>query len=267
MINPNMIVVAGYPKSGTTWLSKLVAQLLDCPVAGYFNSTERMDHAKEGEDRQSEFFVVKTHIPFDSIIKDAEKRKIIYIIRDIRDVVISGSRHFMFLPKKRTIMVSFMSKIKQSSRIGRMLARLYKRVYWNRPKKRLQTMIDVAIDGSTNINALLVPWDKHIQSYVDNGVFYLRYEDLLSNPEKISKAILNHLAIISVDDDYIRQAIHQQSFGVVKSKFEKMGDRKRSRFLRKGKSGQWRKHLSPDQKNSLHDKFKDTLERLNYESE
>ena len=47
------IIVAGYPKSGCTWATRLLAELVGCPVAGFWNS-DKDEIAIEGEERALE---------------------------------------------------------------------------------------------------------------------------------------------------------------------------------------------------------------------
>ena len=39
------VYVVGYPKSGCTWLTRLVAELLGCPVSGFLGAVNDDDDA------------------------------------------------------------------------------------------------------------------------------------------------------------------------------------------------------------------------------
>jgi len=57
------IFIIGYPKSGTTWLARLLAEIIACPCKGYWGKrrTNRDEYATEGLKRKSEFRVWKGH--------------------------------------------------------------------------------------------------------------------------------------------------------------------------------------------------------------
>ena len=49
------VVVVGYPKSGCTWLVRLVAELIQCPVTGFWGEPDNPEIAIEGTERKSDF--------------------------------------------------------------------------------------------------------------------------------------------------------------------------------------------------------------------
>jgi len=65
--NPNSIcdnetiLAVGYPRSGTTWITRVVAELPECLVKGFFLQPNNKDVAIEGIDRVSNYAVYKGH--------------------------------------------------------------------------------------------------------------------------------------------------------------------------------------------------------------
>ncbi|MEP3300408.1 MAG: hypothetical protein ABJO05_00390, partial [Roseibium sp.] len=79
------IVVVGYPKSGNTWLTRLIADTLNCPSKGYAGIANNHDIALEGEDRTSNRFLLKSHHVHATWDRVRHPRvKMISIVRDPR---------------------------------------------------------------------------------------------------------------------------------------------------------------------------------------
>jgi aryl sulfotransferase len=95
------IVVASYPKSGTTWTQQIICQMLfggnpDLQVAEIspwldlrFPSAEEKLAALEAQLHRR---VIKTHLPIDALVF-SPKAKYVYVARDGRDVVWSLFNH------------------------------------------------------------------------------------------------------------------------------------------------------------------------------
>ena len=73
------ICVFGYPKSGTIWLCRLLADAICCPAAGYYGMRKNAkSHVQEGQNRKSQYrvwqghypsFILKRHLPVYSGLK------------------------------------------------------------------------------------------------------------------------------------------------------------------------------------------------------
>ena len=70
----------------------------------------------------------------------------------------------------------------------------------------------------------------------------IRYEDLLVRPEVEAERILRHLGLQRTPGE-IARAVQNQSFERKKETLLRRGETGRAKFLRVGKSGQWRKKL------------------------
>ena len=76
------ILIVGLPKTGTVWLHQLIADCLDLPILNPFEANRLADFHLPG--------VVKTHsMPDDAVAARPDLLHAVYIMRDIRDVVVS----------------------------------------------------------------------------------------------------------------------------------------------------------------------------------
>jgi len=94
------ILVVGYPRSGNTWLSRLLGDALDCDVSSVGN---RISFA-ERKGKRKDIVVIQDHLrvtdrgPFMKVgwcnPKEKGQNEIIYVERDPRDVAVSVMHYF-----------------------------------------------------------------------------------------------------------------------------------------------------------------------------
>jgi hypothetical protein len=232
------IIVVGYPKSGCTWVTRLVAELVGCPVAGFWKSDTK-EIAVEGEDRASDFRCYKSHWTFDRLADDAKRSDthVIYVVRDPRDIAVSGANYFQF--RRYPAVDRFFDLLPSGPKLYRhtLYPLLVPEAY------RMERMTEAVLHGSADVHrSVRVSWRSHRDGFERAGVPIVGYEELLASPEDECAKILRHLAI-ERSPEQIAAAIHNQSFAVKKAAFLNRGDRGRAKFLRAGTSGQWREKL------------------------
>lgn len=101
-----LILVAGYPKSGTTWLTRLMADALNAPVRANVPQKDDTEWLLEGQDRDGLYTVRRGHYVIQNdgpCLFPAEHRLVpkflgdalvIFIVRDPRAVLLSAKDYF-----------------------------------------------------------------------------------------------------------------------------------------------------------------------------
>lgn len=258
------IIVIGYPKSGNTWITRLTGELLNCPIKGFLYS-DHIEEAVEGLVRESEFEVYKSHHQLHELSSDdILSSKLIYIIRDPRDVSISGRKFFschIFTnvdPLKTGLFNRIIYLIK--TKINNMYRKLFgKTVMRNKMNKAV-------LKGNFNVHHWCrISWKTHISPYINNkNVLKVQYEAALENPLKESKRILDFLGVVKDEKD-ILNSIENQSFTTKKKRFLQENQTKKAEFLRAGKSQQWKTILSKNEKKMFVAMLKKEFEELGYD--
>lgn len=116
-------------------------------------------------------------------------------------------------------------------------------------------------------------WSENVHSWVVSierltkiPAIWLRYEDMLREPEKTFTRLVQTLDL-DVTDRQVRRAIQQTQISELKKMENDHGFRERTRstgmFFRKGASGEG-VNLSSPQKSTMHEAFQQTMEPLGY---
>ena len=235
MKKKELIFVIGFPKSGNTWLARLLAEVTSSRI----DHTNPVDAADNLPDRKGNYLISKLHASGGLIVP--EDARGVYIVRDIRDVLVSA---FFF---NNRFMREDLVKLDSTSGWARcLLCKAYFRHQIRRMNKcwcgnELSVLMDWVHGNKNTVGS----WSDHLVSWAKNpSVIVVRYEDLLRNTKGEMRRILGALKI-DVSDEMLKETISNQSFKKKKSKFIQSGNLQNVQFLRSGKAGGWRDFLSP----------------------
>lgn len=244
-----IIYVAGYPKSGTTWITRLLGDALSCPTGGSLAREDDREIATEGWNRNSDRVVRKGHFSlFDThslqpvlrphqlhwkALREKDHR-VVFVIRDPRDIAVSGAYH------------------------------------WKIPMK---SCIENMILGTNSFRSM-GPWAKYVLAWMEkldkfDGVL-CHYEDML-NGHTYLRRILHRLSF-QVEPQHVKEAYERQSFknrvaDINASNGEKynLGKEFNLRFMRKGIAGDWKNHFSRQEAFETEAHFGELLRYFGYE--
>jgi hypothetical protein len=220
-VYPDDTFLVSYPKSGNTWVRFLLANLIHPNEKVSFANINRLLPAPGVITRR--FLnsvprprILKSHEPF-----DARFKKVIYLVRDPRDVAVS---EFHFDLKKRYIKADM----------------------------TLEQFIKPFLAGETSSYG---SWWEHVASWVGprygNSAFLLtRYEDLLSDSIAETAKIAEFLGI-QADEARLKAAVERSSAEKMRKLEKQDADKwtgtkntvKDIPFVRAAKSGGWRDSL------------------------
>lgn len=254
-----LTVLASYPKSGNTWMRAFLASLakggdtpdINAELAAHVLARRGALDAWIGVEASdltpaeiatirpyasrraaaAGAGVVKVHdanlvppggreppIPADAI------DRVIYIVRDPRDVAVSSAHHF---GKTAEAIVAEMNDPEFA--IGRSQGHL-----------------------NRNVDQYISTWSRHVESWLDADglrVHRVRYEDMVAAPEPTFAAAARFLEL-EHSDEAIALAVQAVAFGKLAEQEARRGFVERlagavSPFFRRGKPGGWRIELAP----------------------
>lgn len=251
------IYIIAYPKSGSTWLKRLVGEILDSP-AGHISKDIGFEQMDEGVEKKGNYKILYSHYSkIDKPRKIDEKSKIIYIVRDFRDVVVSAFFHHYRIDENLVLLKKYCDYDTMIS-----IKRLFWRgIIFNLEMAKLIRYWASIAGGKTCLDFLkkiltlrwfkdlkgsgVGRWDKHVlywSNYSEN-VAVIKYEDMLKMP--LETVIYSFKKInVPYNEDVIVTAIKNQLFSEKKKKFASLGLNEESAFMRKGINGDYKRFLN-----------------------
>lgn len=238
------ITVTGWPKSGTTWLCRLLGDALNSPVGAEDPSSTPKAVATEGLDRDGEYYIGQCHaVPMQTeesgpkakmhriLVDNKTDDKIILMMRDPRDICVSGSYH------------------------------------WGRP---LIEFITLAAEGLWPVphGGGLVPFYR---KWLDSDLMHCttRYESLHHDTVGELQSILDKIGIEPLKP--LDEVAFRQSFKVRKAWTEEHGHhlnygaKWQDQFLRKGVVGDWQNHFGEKETELAEQYFRGFMDEVGYQ--
>lgn len=268
------IFIIGYPKSGNTWLARLISDAFSSPIVGGDNP---IDQADKKQSYTGQFLIYKSHYSKQSkpdYIK--ESSKILYIVRDFRDVLVSGFFHnhrganeYKYTIEN-TLDLRFHSFyryyfVRQVDRMIRKWQGSEITVFRNNIKKFISILKYFVLREKWPTSLSVGNWSEHVSHWIElPNACVIRYEDLLADTFATLKKSFSKIKI-SCSDQRLFEAIERQSFKTRKKEFQKKGDQVNTVFMRKGVAGDWKRFLDEKMIQHIKKAHGPTMNRLGYE--
>ncbi len=230
-IYPDDVFIVSYPKSGNTWLRFLLANILKQQeeinfhtVHNYVPEVGKQDEIIDNLERPR---IIKSHSLY-----IREYPKVIYLIRDGRDVYVSYYFHRL---KQLPVDCTFGEFLKSQDHYP-------------------------------------CAWGEHVSSWLirrsSSNFLIVRYEDLIDDCLKQLKRIANFLSL-KQSEEQLKLATKKSSFDNMRRlEFEKgrlYKDHGPKIFMRKGKTGDWKNFFGKNEKTIFKSREGQPLITLGYE--
>jgi len=228
--------LVSYPKSGSTWLRFMLADILSKDFKGFENinaiipGLDDFRHWKELNN--APYKICKSHHYF-----NPQYQKVVLLVRDPRSVCVS---QYFFLQRKGLIEENTFKN------------HFHNFLYTFHPKY-----------GN---------WGQHTASWVATSsnhkpILIVKYEELLNNPSEVLGAVLEYLDIEHSQSD-IEEAVEKSSFNKMRNEDKKrdssVSNKSKIPFVRKSDPNEWKEYLSADMEDQMREEFSYAMNALSY---
>lgn len=180
--------------------------------------------------------------------------RVVHIIRDGRDAVVSALHHTW----------NFGKKVKSDEVSAK------REAYRENPRRILEG--DESVFAGNSLARMASEWAVRVGRAVEDGPALLganyaevRYEDLLERPESEVRRLLEFLGA-GADDETVRRCVNAASFERL-SRGRRRGEEDATSFFRKGVAGDWRNAFTDSDKSVFKEQAGRLLVRLGYEKD
>jgi len=242
---PDDVFICSYPKSGNTWAKFLLANLLyPHEEISFANIEDKMPSIYYSEGKTLKVprpRLLKSHEAF-----DPRYQRVIYLVRDPRDVVLSLYHYAIKL----------------------------KRIHENYD---LDQFTEEFIIGNTNRDYFGC-WGENVGSWLgarehDPQFLFIKYEDMLADSVQALTQMVQLIGFNKTPAE-IQAAVEKSSFNRLQSLEAKESEnpriggalkgRKDKYFIRKGQHQAWKEELSPQSIALIENKWRPLMQKLGY---
>lgn len=279
-IPKKIIWLASYPKSGNTWFRAFLTALLnegeidinDIKTDGIFSSRALFDYHTDLDSTLLTDEEVKLLQPevFNEIARNYARKKLFVKVHDAysfnelkHPIIPSGSTSCaVYIIRNPLDIASSLASHNNSSLDQAIDLLCNKNGCFATQKDNLNV--------NNQTRQLMYDWSGHVNSWMtlaDFPVYFMRYEDMSSDPFTTFKNILGSMGETH-SNDAISAAIEACRFEKLKEQETEKGFSEKpptnSSFFRTGKSGVWRNELNDIQINRICSSHKVLMEKFNY---
>lgn len=242
-LRPTDVFVASFPRSGNHYLRFLLHEILTGKPAHFDTIKQALPWIHSGFRKASAVFpeggrLISTHEQY-----RREYRKAIYLVRDVRDVVLSNYFSYTCLSGA----AAYYNIRDFDTYLGMFLGSKMRRY------------------GS---------WQEHVVSWLDcpisktGDLLVIRFEDMRRNPEETLTRVAQFLGV-HTDRRRILAAIDNNTLEKMRAKEDVSeslvrGDTEEGRFVRRGRVGGWRESLTEPQVELIQQCAGNVLARMGY---
>jgi hypothetical protein len=244
-VYPGDTFLVSYPRSGNTWTRFLIANLVHPEETVTFANIERLipdtsSQSNRALKRTPRPRIIKTHEYFDH-----RYQKIIYIVRDPRDVALS---YYDFQRKYRQIEDGYpLDRYVDDFVCGRLVSR-----GWGTWGENVSSWL---FTRGKSKNFLLLRYEDMLRNQTGELSRIAAFLGIQATPELLARAIARSSA------DHMRQLEKSQSDEWIATK----NRRKDIPFVRAAKAGHWRNHLPERSVARIEGAWGDLMSTLGYE--
>ena len=236
-----MYFVTEYPKSGGTWLARMLADAMQVPFPQHYILPIGFKS------------VVQNHWGYSPRL-----RRVFYLYRDGRDVMTSFFFHRMRILQDP----AHPAHQRVTERSKRIFGRDFD------PDDTVSLLPRFIENEFKRPRDSRINWNDHVHQWFDParaGVAYLSYEQLRTNPHLTLKRAIERVTGAEIEDWRVESAVERNS--MERQTGRRAGQEDRAHFVRRGVVGDWRNHFTREAAEIFGDMASDALVLLGYEDD